>query len=810
MALPAAVPAEVRDSNDVISVPEITSDSVDIVVFKNNNSENFDLSPSATKPSNFFNDLKLGQDHYKDLPHLVLEKFEGHINKLQKIDKNKCGNFKIDKSFYGKYDDLIKAANELFNNHHKLVETHEDNDKNAAAFFEVITAIGSAPLQLGVAITTLAQNVKENIFEDGTLDFTSVISGGADIFQIIGAITEIGQEATKLNNSKLIDLGEILGVIGEPTQILDYILDIFNSFKAFLSVGETVENHKKYVDSYIAYDQVKNSYDSTYKQILENTNDSSFYEINIKAHNDEPEPSSSITGNVIANDTYQEDCIGLDCQNPNYLTIDSLKENCVYKVETLFFDEEFINNQDEFTFTLSENGDFTAEPKGGFKGIVGIPYKLTVSSKDGEVSSSDTATLTLNFGDDEDLVNPPDNGKTVGDPHFTTFDGKYYNYQGVGEFTLVKSQTDDFEIQVRQEPLSGSYASVNSAVAMSIDGERIGLYKRREPLIINGVSTELESGESLAVGSNIVSRKDNSFTIISNNQDKITVSLSGDYINVNVGLSLDRQNNVIGLLGNNNDDLSDEFALRDGTLIGESISTEQLYGEYADSWRIEQSESLFDYLPGEDTNTFTDTSYPPNVFSIDDLTPEQYAEAEFLAKQNGITDPDLLKAAIFDIVVTNGDPEFIEGAVEQQEFIDNSSSGEDTQDNIIIQDPENRDALTGTDENEQFIGYQGRDIIISGGGNDEIIYTSIVDAGDTITDFEVGKDKINFSELLDSFNYNGSDPFLDGYLQIMGHENSSIIAVDTDGLEGIGRPRQFILVQDVSVEQLQNPSNFIL
>lgn len=119
-----------------------------------------------------------------------------------------------------------------------------------------------------------------------------------------------------------------------------------------------------------------------------------------------------------------------------------------------------------------------------------------------------------------------------------------------------------------------------------------------------------------------------------------------------------------------------------------------------------------------------------------------------------------------------------------------------------------RDNLTGSDDSEAINGGQGRDVIATGGGNDSLIYSSIVDAGDIVTDFEVGADIFDFSQLLDSFGYEGSDPFADGYIQVTTRGSSSIINVDVDGIEGSGRARQFVLVENITTEDLSNPDNF--
>ncbi|ARI82599.1 VWA domain-containing protein [Microcystis aeruginosa] len=237
---------------------------------------------------------------------------------------------------------------------------------------------------------------------------------------------------------------------------------------------------------------------------------------------------------------------------------------------------------------------------------------------------------------DKDFIGPPPpppgpgGGGSNGDPHLTTFDGINYDFQSVGEFTLVKSTTDDFEIQTRQQPWNGSTSvSVNSAIAIKLGGQRIGFYLNDpNPLKINGIAANLPDGQLYAIGQNLIVRDGDSYSIFSANNDYINIDFNSTYININLGLAENRKGNLIGLLGNYNGTTNDDFALRNGTVIGGTITTGQLYGEYDDSWRITQATSLFDYGTGQNTNTFTDLTFPNNVITIDSLTPAQRAAAQ--------------------------------------------------------------------------------------------------------------------------------------------------------------------------------------
>ncbi|MFN6014134.1 MAG: VWD domain-containing protein, partial [Flavobacteriales bacterium] len=87
----------------------------------------------------------------------------------------------------------------------------------------------------------------------------------------------------------------------------------------------------------------------------------------------------------------------------------------------------------------------------------------------------------------------PVSGRTYGDPHLSSFDGASYSFQTVGEFVLAKSDLGNFEIQARQQPQTDDF-SLNTAVAMNVAGDRVGIYANEKPdnvstsaLRVNGV-----------------------------------------------------------------------------------------------------------------------------------------------------------------------------------------------------------------------------------------------------------------------------------------------------------------------------------
>jgi RHS repeat-associated protein len=271
-------------------------------------------------------------------------------------------------------------------------------------------------------------------------------------------------------------------------------------------------------------------------------------------------------------------------------------------------------------------------------------------------------------------------GGSWGDPHLTTFDGLRYDLQAAGELTLFKSTTGDLTLQVRQEPVSspwgGQWVSVNTAVATLIDGNRAGIYVNEAiPLKINGVATDLANGASLALGTGRIERNNELYTLVYPTGDRVDVGLYnsqtvvGNYININPYLADGREGEIVGILGNNNGNSNDDFALPDGTVLTNPFDFDQLYNQFANSWRITQAESLFDYKLGENTSTFTKLDYPSQVFTIADLPADKRAFAEQIGQELGITDPILLANAILDIAITDGDTAFVNGAADQNRLL---------------------------------------------------------------------------------------------------------------------------------------------
>lgn len=246
--------------------------------------------------------------------------------------------------------------------------------------------------------------------------------------------------------------------------------------------------------------------------------------------------------------------------------------------------------------------------------------------------------------------------RSTGDPNIRTFHGVRYSMMAAGEF--VGARNDDIEVQFRAQPWSNfTHITVNTAVAVAFDDHRITVdldVPRERRVMIDGdpidVRTFRDAWTSLGPADLIFS---GGALQISYGDYLISISDINRRQRLNLYVSIPDGVPSEGLLGTFPGDPDDDFTTRGGQVLeGLPENADLLYDDFVHSWRISQSESLFDYEPDTDTDTFTDLSFPTEYLTLDDLDTAVRAWAEALCETAGITSEDAFHDCVFDVGFT--------------------------------------------------------------------------------------------------------------------------------------------------------------
>src|SRR5579859_2940780 len=275
-----------------------------------------------------------------------------------------------------------------------------------------------------------------------------------------------------------------------------------------------------------------------------------------------------------------------------------------------------------------------------------------------------------------------------GDPHLTTVNGVHYDFQGAGEFTVLRDY-DGMEIQTRQSPIATTFnpgadphdglatcVSLNTAVAAQVGKHRVtyepNLSGVPDPsglqLRVDGtLKTLTPAGIDLGDGGRIVQTSaPGGLEVDFPDETSLFVtpgwwpSQSKWYLNVDVSHTPALEG-ILGVIPQSSwlPNLPDGASMgaMPGALHDRYIA---LYHKFTDAWRVTNKTSLFDYRRGTSTNTFTMRSWPlehpPCVIPrTKPVRPASQQVAEQACRP--IKDEKMHANCLFDVVVT-GNPGF--------------------------------------------------------------------------------------------------------------------------------------------------------
>lgn len=239
---------------------------------------------------------------------------------------------------------------------------------------------------------------------------------------------------------------------------------------------------------------------------------------------------------------------------------------------------------------------------------------------------------------------------STSDPHLTSFDRARYSFMAAGEFIATKSLSDNFEVQVRQQEIQSisdnGTVSWNTGLAVRTGNGDVCIYPPGV-VYVNGVQLRNFNIHNLSGGGSIEKREPY-ITITNSKNDVVKVKVFELSLDYYITPAPTRKGRLKGLLGNYDGFETNDLQTQSGETVQNSFNA--LYPKFSDSWRIKQNESMFVYMEGESTLTFTDKAFPRGPINF---TADQRSRGKTICEAEGVTDPILLENCIIDVASTN-------------------------------------------------------------------------------------------------------------------------------------------------------------
>ncbi len=273
-------------------------------------------------------------------------------------------------------------------------------------------------------------------------------------------------------------------------------------------------------------------------------------------------------------------------------------------------------------------------------------------------------------------------GRSYGDPHIRTFDGSTFSFQTVGEYILARSRDGQFEVQGRQKAETDK-VSLNSAVAMNVAGDQVGIYaqdipnRQNAPLRVNGQSVFITNDTYFLPSGGTVQQSGKKYIVTWPTGERVQADMitsSGrSFLNLSIFV-YDCYGDYSGVLGNGNGNRNDDFQangrnLSSGVVFdpfddrqwdSRSARAERdqlifLARDFGGQYLVNDRTSLFEYDFGLSTWSFVDPSFPRVHITMNDISVSQRERARQECIRQGIA-RDELSACIMDFSHANISP----------------------------------------------------------------------------------------------------------------------------------------------------------
>ncbi|XP_041471024.1 sushi domain-containing protein 2-like [Lytechinus variegatus] len=218
-----------------------------------------------------------------------------------------------------------------------------------------------------------------------------------------------------------------------------------------------------------------------------------------------------------------------------------------------------------------------------------------------------------------------------GDPHFVTFDGVEYSFNGKGEWTLMRSTTgaqNRFTLQGRTEQMldwQGNIVQATRVTSVAMkeeDRENIEIQHSSKTIlqvVYQGQYLKIDTQTRLALDGFYLSfpkiyEGGNVTQVIVTFQDSeigIVINGTAEGMFIQVVIPDEFKGYVEGLMGNWDEVPDNDLTSNGGTSVDPNATAEVIYNQFAKSWEINPAESLFLYDQGKNHDFFQDNDFVP-------------------------------------------------------------------------------------------------------------------------------------------------------------------------------------------------------
>jgi hypothetical protein len=242
---------------------------------------------------------------------------------------------------------------------------------------------------------------------------------------------------------------------------------------------------------------------------------------------------------------------------------------------------------------------------------------------------------------------------TIGDTHLRTFNGLLYDFQAAGDFTLADTGKD-FSVQTRQVSGAPTWpnATVNKAVAARFGSTQVAVClapddKRSGGIYVDGKLTEVSDGAAIELPGEVdIARQGNQYVITSENGNSVLATVNATYIDVAVGLGR-WPSTVRGLVANAGGNVH-QIATSTGVVLTSPFRFDDLYLNFADSWRVPRGTSMLSICDG---GAAAATGAPTQPFYAGNLEVPVREKAQQICTVAGVKPGALLDACTLDVAV---------------------------------------------------------------------------------------------------------------------------------------------------------------